>query len=167
MRFAPGPIGMPPPWPAGRAETNQPEAPLPHLSRSTPEMVEPGRSTSSNGSATLASATFTGSTLAREKPGRRAASVYSPAFRPRNSKRPSGPVSRRTWLPGPTSCICMPPRPARIERAAERLTSQPASGRPSSSFTTPRTERPRRITTLSPERVTPGASEMPPMARSS
>ncbi len=63
--------------------------------------------------------------------------------------------------------ICTPPRPARIVRELERLTSAPVSGRPSSSFTTPRTASPRRRTTVTPDRVPPGDREIPPTARSS
>ena len=128
--------------------------------------MAPGRSTSVTGS-TPVSATFTGSRLARPSPARRAESAYSPFFSPRNSKRPSAPVSRRTWLPGPIIEICIPPRPARRLRVAESVTSTPASGRPSSFFAIPRRTRPRRITTVKPLRVAPGASAMPATERSS
>ena len=75
LRIDPGPKAGPPAWLAARAETDQPEAPAPALSRTTPLIVAPGLRTSSSGSAARASATFTGSTVAREKPGRRAETV--------------------------------------------------------------------------------------------
>ncbi len=75
LRIEPGPKAGPPAWLAARADTDQPEAPAPALSRRTPLIVAPGTRTSSTGSAARASATWTGSTVAREKPGRRAVSV--------------------------------------------------------------------------------------------
>ncbi len=75
LRFAPGPKLGPPAWLAARAETYQPEAPAPALSRRTPLIVAPGLRTSSSGSAARASVTLTGSTVAREDPGRRAETV--------------------------------------------------------------------------------------------
>ncbi len=75
LRIEPGPNPASPPWLAARAERYQPEAPAPALSRTTPLIVAPGLRTSSSGSAARDSATFTGSTVAREKPGRRAETV--------------------------------------------------------------------------------------------
>src|SRR4030042_102855 len=67
--MAPAPKAGPLTWLAPRAETYQPEAPTPVLSRRTPLIVAPGLRTSSTGSAVRPSATFTGSTLGRARQG--------------------------------------------------------------------------------------------------